>query len=787
MKPRLYEKGEMHFSDNGICTLYEASFCEVTEELNGDFELKMRYPMKGEGLRELKTGRIIYAKPNMFELPEPFQIYAISKPIEGAVTVYAEHISYMTKKIVVSPFSAPDIAGAVRMLQENAVNPNPFTVTTEMSALNDINVNVPITMRHGVVGRIIPLYGGEVKCRRFEICILEKRGEDRGFSIRYGKNLIDLDQSEYASDMYDGVYPYYNFDGDEGKEYVELPEKYILIGSDNERIKPLNLTDRFSGKPSAEELRVKALEYLSKNDINAGFINIDVVFAMLSQTEEYQELIPLERIMLGDSVSLNVAQRGIIVKSRCVKTVYDVMRDKYTKITIGDRKRDLADSVADNRERLFYSETKIGEQGKSIARLNLRTSKTEAEVSAIAEWIGDEDGGMTKTIATLQATANANTAEIALHTQKITENSDSIASIRSVSDEHTSLIQNLTQTSAENTSAIAQTKQYANDLNATVASVTAWMGDETEGAKKTLSEVYQTSNSNTAAISYITTWKSGIDSSIARLEQETGANGAKIGLVVKSGTDGNYVDGSVLVEAINGQSSATIRADKIILDGYAKFTDVVEIAESVTAKTVNSNSADGNMTVSIRLGQLTLSQDYNGRSFSAEMNAAFFQAYHPIAGAYFVCGNANASEAAQVGFSTSHRIQFTSRNAQLIGTWLGTSSAAVTSDAGKKHDIADLDDRYSVFFDMVRPVAYKYNDGTSGRYHTGFIANEVEAALAEAGISTQEFAGFVNTEIVREDGETEVVRCLRYEEFIAILWREMQGIKAILLDRQTAG
>ena len=77
----------------------------------------------------------------------------------------------------------------------------------------------------------------------------------------------------------------------------------------------------------------------------------------------------------------------------------------------------------------------------------------------------------------------------------------------------------------------------------------------------------------------------------------------------------------------------------------------------------------------------------------------------------------------------------------------------------------------------MRPVAYKYNDGTSGRYHTGFIANEVEEALLLSGIPTNEFAGFVNAEMIGENGDMETVKCLRYEEFIAVLWREVQRLK----------
>lgn len=431
---------------------------------------------------------------------------------------------------------------------------------------------------------------------------------------------------------------------------------------------------------------------------------------------------------------------------------------------------------------------------------------------------------------------------IELNTKKISENSEAIANATVVSNENSAMISEHSEIISDHSTSIADTKTLVNKLNATVSSITEWMGDETDGAVKALTEVYQVSNANTAAITSITSWQDEVDESVARLTQETDANGARIGMVVKSGAFGDYVDGSALIEAINGESVAKIKADRIILDGYltigsnisdltndsgyatqgdiptktSELTNdsgfvgywaipqvlsdltndvgyqtedgIVSIIDGVvtadyvralgiTTTSILSQSLDRNMTVSIDSGQFSLSQYYNGRTFSAELNSAFFQAYHPIAATYFICGNANGTAAAQVGWLTSHRIQFSSSSAQMIGTWIGTSSAAVTSDAGKKHDIADMDDRYSAFFDAVRPVVYRYNDGTSGRHHTGFIANEVEEALVAAGISTQEFAGFVRAEVIGEDGETETVNCLRYEEFIAVLWREVQRIK----------
>ncbi len=101
------------------------------------------------------------------------------------------------------------------------------------------------------------------------------------------------------------------------------------------------------------------------------------------------------------------------------------------------------------------------------------------------------------------------------------------------------------------------------------------------------------------------------------------------------------------------------------------------------------------------------------------------------------------------------------------------SPSETSSDRNMKNTISDLTERYSLFFDGLRPVTYKYNSGTSDRLHVGLIAQEVDAALTEAGLSRQEFAG-VCIENLGAENESWTVR---YSEFIAILIREIQQLK----------
>ena len=103
--------------------------------------------------------------------------------------------------------------------------------------------------------------------------------------------------------------------------------------------------------------------------------------------------------------------------------------------------------------------------------------------------------------------------------------------------------------------------------------------------------------------------------------------------------------------------------------------------------------------------------------------------------------------------------------------YYGPSNAVVTSDRRNKHSIEELPDAYVEALDKMVPVRFKYNDGTSDRYHVGFIAQDVEGALTEAGLCGKDFGGFVD---LNGDGET---LGLAYNEFIGLLFQKIRKLE----------
>ena len=87
------------------------------------------------------------------------------------------------------------------------------------------------------------------------------------------------------------------------------------------------------------------------------------------------------------------------------------------------------------------------------------------------------------------------------------------------------------------------------------------------------------------------------------------------------------------------------------------------------------------------------------------------------------------------------------------------------SDRNIKKEISSIDEKYDTFFNKLNPVTYKFIDGQSGRFHSGFISQEVEEALIQSGLTTNDFAGFVKYNDPKTNDEK---YGLRYEEFIAL-------------------
>ena len=350
MIPILYGKTETEFKTLGIGPLSDAISCEVTEERNGSYELRMTYPITGVHYSDITSEAIICAVPADGKDAQPFMIYKISRPINGKISVYAEHLSYQLSHIVVMPFTAHGAGNTLSGLIDKSIGDQPFSVWTDIAnGTTEYNQTVPASFRSrlgGVSGSVLDCFGGEYEFDQWNVKLHAHRGTDRGVSIEYGKNLLSVTQEENIANVVTGIVPMWK--SNDGDTVVTLPEVLIESEYADRYICKRNIVYDFSSdfqdQPTEEELRAKAESYVASNLIGVPEVSIDVDFVALSDTEEYKDL-ERERINLCDTVTVRFAELGIDTTAKVVKTVYDVLGERYTKVSIGSVKASIVDTV----------------------------------------------------------------------------------------------------------------------------------------------------------------------------------------------------------------------------------------------------------------------------------------------------------------------------------------------------------------------------------------------------------------------------------------------------------
>lgn len=361
MIPILFPAGTTNFTTNGLGRLADATDCTVVEERNSQYELTMTYPVTGSHFQDIAHSRIIYAVPADGKKEQPFRIYSISKPLNGITEIKAEHVSYQLSHIPVSPFTALSVTSALATLQSNAEEECPFTFWTDKSTTGKFTVKAPSSIRSllgGQQGSVLDVYGGEYEFDEYTVKLHNSRGSDRGVTLRYGKNITDIRQEENIANTYTGIFPYWlgsdTESTSENEKLVMLPEK--VLHSNNaqyfpyQRTIPLDLSSEFENPPTEEQLRARAQSYMTVNNIGIPSVSIDVSFIALWQTEEYKTIANLERVNLCDIVTVEFPALGISAKAKVVRTEFDVLKEKYKKIEIGDARTNLGRALLDDME-----------------------------------------------------------------------------------------------------------------------------------------------------------------------------------------------------------------------------------------------------------------------------------------------------------------------------------------------------------------------------------------------------------------------------------------------------
>lgn len=348
MIPKLYAADAFEYVTEGLGRLTECVSCTVMEERNGEYECQFEYPIGGKLYEQIKNGCVITCPHNETGDLQPFVIYRISKPINGVATFYAHHVSYLLSGIVLDPFRATSCASALSAMRDVGQPYNPFTYWTDKVTEAEFRVDVPVSARAilgGMEGSILDVFGGgEYEFDKYQVKLWQNRGTDSGVTIRYGKNLTDITDELDTLDVYDSVVPYWLSSEEDGQCIYGGVVVATGVSSPTHTV-VMDLSGEYQNAPTVAQLENKAQTILDRRRSWIPKRNIKIDFVALWQTEEYAQIAPLERVNLCDTVTVVYPELDVNVSAKVIKTVYNVLLDRYDEIELGEPRSSFGDVI----------------------------------------------------------------------------------------------------------------------------------------------------------------------------------------------------------------------------------------------------------------------------------------------------------------------------------------------------------------------------------------------------------------------------------------------------------
>jgi phage minor structural protein len=176
---------------------------------------------------------------------------------------------------------------------------------------------------------IIDIWGGELVRDNFNIKINESKGLNRGVVIKYGKNIIGINQIVDSDNVVTKIYPV-------GEDNLMLPEKYLTSTFWMLPTYPdFYLTKKIEFPEISTEsiLRSTAEAYLLANIYPN--VNYKIDFMKLSKTSDYKDYKVLEKVEVGDTVKVIHTLLNIDIDVKVIGIEKDILSDKNTKVELG--------------------------------------------------------------------------------------------------------------------------------------------------------------------------------------------------------------------------------------------------------------------------------------------------------------------------------------------------------------------------------------------------------------------------------------------------------------------
>lgn len=351
---KLYDKtGEVLIGE-----LEDCISCNVTEVRNGIFDARLVYPAMRLISNNLIKENIIVCKASDILLNQKFRIFNVKKKHSNTIEVIARHISFDLLYDFIENINIVNQSCeyALNTIFRNSQFSRHYKGHSDIINAQDYNMSMANCLNAiaGKEGSIIDTYGtgAEILRDNENIHVLNRRGHDNSVTIEYGKNLEGFECTEDTTDLITRIYPFAKKSTPDGETTITLNEKFVDSPRINlyshPYIREVDLTSKFKDEDEINQakLKLEAEKYFLETKCDIPKLTFNLKPVPLSKCVGFENL--GEKLSLCDIATINHKIYGITTQAKVIKTVFNVLTDRYENMQLGDPKASLGDLIGGN-------------------------------------------------------------------------------------------------------------------------------------------------------------------------------------------------------------------------------------------------------------------------------------------------------------------------------------------------------------------------------------------------------------------------------------------------------
>lgn len=336
----------------------------VEDAGSGWYKMSTRYGMEGY----VKSSQVTYSRHLTPSETQPrtirtqlFRIRTVNIDSKNrTVTATAEHVSYDMRGVLVKgvKISRRNPAQSLAWIEEGCMMGYPGTIATDMTSDDDGSYTGEFNGKNLVYALLDPdkgmvgSFGAMFRRDNWDVFVMRKTETDRGFRLRYGKNMLGVTWNRKSDSLVTRVVPVAKaadgsdfFLDNDGAQWVdsEYIDDYPVIRMEWLRVN--GQVGKDDGTESATnwtettlraEMQRRAEERFSVDKADRVIHEVTVDFEQLGDTEEYRTLKGLETALMYDKVLVINETVGLSVSAEVVEIEYDCIREKIRALKLSN-------------------------------------------------------------------------------------------------------------------------------------------------------------------------------------------------------------------------------------------------------------------------------------------------------------------------------------------------------------------------------------------------------------------------------------------------------------------